>query len=348
MGVLRVLALVMLTVQVSAVAARDYPALRPDHPSYYVVEQGDTLWGVSERFLEEPWRWLQVTRAEGRTDDPARLFPGDRISLADERGRPILRVERGRPLIKLSPRVREQPLPRAIPTIPVDAIRQFLTEPLVVGPGELQRSAYVVAQGERRLVSGSGDLIYAMGIRDQGLKRFGIYRPGDPYRRYSPAGPSRGEILGYEAVHVGDAVARDLETSPASLRVIDAKREILQGDRLMPLEEDEVTVNFVPNEPEFPVEGHIVSIASGEATHAARLDTVVVSVGQADGLAVGDVLEILQRGDSVRDPVTRRTVLLPEEHSGLLMLYRVFERVSFGLILESTREISMWGRVRNP
>ncbi len=320
-----------------ACAAPAAPKLHPHVPAVYVVKRGDTLWGIAERYLEAPWRWGEVVEAQTHLKDPQFLYAGDVIAVRDG----ALKVERGRPVVKLSPRVRVEPLPRPIPTLPMDAIAPFLERPLVVEKGELQRAAYVVANADGRLLSGLGDRVYVRGLETFDRKLFSVFRPGRAFRD-----PDSRAVLGYEAVHVADGrvIAQD---DVATLYIHRMVRAIHPGDRVLPAEGREVTAAFIPRTPPMPVEGRIIAVPD----HTSRIglyQAVVINLGRDDGIMVGDVLAIYRHAPRVEDPVKRGQVRLPRERSGLLMVFRTFDRVSYGLVLQAVRDIHPLDRVGHP
>jgi hypothetical protein len=341
---LRGLAAVLAGLLVPVLAAQG-PTLNPAHPGRYTVVPGDTLWGIAVRYLEEPWRWPEIWQVNPQIENPHLIYPGDVLDLSLEGGRPAIRVTRGRPIVKLSPRVREEPLVQPIPTIPMDAIQQFLTRHRVVGPGELEAAPYVVAQADGRLISATADRVYVRGVAAEIGQRYGVVRDGGPYLD-PDAEDSDDALLGYAAMHVGNGRLERLG-DPATVRVLRAEREILIGDRLLPEEERALSVHFLPKAPSVPVQGRIIAVMDG-VSRVAQYQVVVLSRGERDGLEEGDVLAVYQAGNQTTDPITGERITLPEERAGLLMVFRTFERVSFGLIMDAQREMRVLDVVRNP
>ncbi len=354
--------------------------LTPGHPERYVVRKGDTLWDISARFLKDPWRWPDIWEKNPQIKNPHLIYPGDVISVVYQDGKPVLRVTRGaRPTIKLSPTVRSEPLDRAIPTIPIDAIAQFLTDSRVASEDELDAAPYVVSVGKEHLVAGSSTRVYVRGITPDQGRRFGVYRRGEAYRNQ---GAPKDEVLGYEALHVADAVL-EAEGDPATVLLTRATREVLSGDRLLPLEEDRVREQFMPRAPDKPVSGAIVSVVDG-VTQIGRNQIVVLNLGRNDGIEVGNVLAVYQTGATVQDRVPKphkeqplkaepfpnsldrdinilgkriagvfqsqspETVTLPDERAGLVMVIRPFDRLSYALVMQSVRAMHVYDRVTTP
>ena len=184
----------------SALALADTLALNPEHPDRYIVAKGDTLWDISERFLRDPWLWPEVWYVNPQIDNPHLIYPGDVITLVYVDGKPQLRLQRGHGDMKLSPSARTERLEQAIPTIPVDAIKQFLTRPLVTDDATLESAPYILAMADEHLVAGANDRIYVRGIDNSEHGRYYVYRPSGEIRD-----PISNELLGYEALYIGDA-----------------------------------------------------------------------------------------------------------------------------------------------
>lgn len=319
-------------------------ALNPNHPDSYVVVKGDTLWDISGRFLREPWLWPEVWQANPQIANPHLIYPGDVISLVYVDGKPQLRVKRGQQTVKLSPTAREERLDRAIPTIPIDAIKQFLTQPLVVGEGELEAAPYVVESADEHLVTGAGDRIYVRGITDTTQGRFSVFKPGDKL-----IDPDTQETLGIQAIFLGEGTVQKFG-DPSTLFLERTTREIGIGDRLVPVSADEINASFLPHPVPADTQGRIISVLDG-VTQVGRYQIVTINRGTREGMEVGHVLRIQQAGQEVKDKVTEApndTVILPNEDAGIVMLFRTFEKVSYGLVMEATRPIHVLDYVNTP
>jgi hypothetical protein len=395
---LRILLGALLAVAVvgAAAAAESTSGLRPDHPDRYIVQRGDTLWDISERFLEEPWRWPDVWEANPQIENPHLIYPGDELYLTYRDGRPIIRARRG--VVRLSPRVRAEPLDGgAIPTIPVDAIQQFLTRPRVVTEGEFDAAPYLLSVGREALMARPGEKVYARRLQATEGELYSIYRKGQAY-----VDPATGEHLGFEAIHVADAVV-DRVGDPATLIITRMTREVVVGDRLAPAEEDEIYQGYMPRPPDGDMEGQIISVFDG-VSQIGQYHVVVLNLGAREGLAPGHVFGVFQT-ELVEDPLAPDAVLveyerrarereertekdtafafvqgignaveatadfigreshkfaavatdpssnyvaLPEERAGTVMVFRSFERLSYGLVMKATRAMHVNDVVKNP
>jgi nucleoid-associated protein YgaU len=331
----------------SAWASAEEPELSGSHPQKHVVVKGDTLWDISEKFLANPWMWPEIWHANPQVDNSHLIFPGDIIKLVYIDGKPRLVVE-GRKYkmspttIKLVPSVRIRPLDEAISTIPLDQIEQFLSRSRVVQTRELDAAPYALMGEEERLIVGAGDSMYARGDFSDGVKVYGVYRRGQRF-----VDPQTGELLGLQALDIGTVKVKAIADEVATLDVTRTTEEIRIGDRLLPYEQRSIESTFFPSAPEEDINGVIMAVEGG-LTNVGRMDVVVINRGDREGLEVGNVLAIYQQGALITDRIGKDKVRLPDEKSGLLMVFRTFEKMSFALVLEAERPLHVSDFVRNP
>lgn len=348
------LAIIGLIVSIAAVAsnaAEDLNRyLKSDHPDIYTVVKGDTLWDISGKFLERPWLWPEVWRINPQINNPHLIYPGDRISLVYVEGQPQLVLERGDAgrtvrmtpgTDKLSPEVRFEPLESAIPTIRLDAIQAFLVQNRIVSADTLEAAPYVVQGDSERLVLGAGDRLYVRGVLPES-ESFNVVRRGPLY-----VDPETQEVLGREATYIGlgQAVAQDADIS--TMFMSDTREEVQIGDRVLPTEERRVDSTFFPSAPKGKVDGQIISVFGG-VTQVGQYDVVVINRGEREGMETGNVLAIYKKGAVTRDRIANETIRLPSERAGLVMVFRTFDKLSYGLVMKTERPLSILDEVRNP
>jgi nucleoid-associated protein YgaU len=338
----------LLAMPTARAAVGDY--LRTDAPDVYTVVKGDTLWDISGRFLSKPWLWPEIWQENPQIENPHLIYPGDRIRLVYIDGAPRLVVDRGDGsrtyrmspgTTRLQPEIRSTPLESAIPAISLDAIQGFLVQNRVVEPEVISAAPYVVSGDSERLVLGAGDRLYVRGLLPDS-ESFNFVRKGPVY-----IDPETQEVLGQEATYIGlgRVVGQDGEVS--TMAVNSSREEVAIGDRVLPTEERRVDSNFYPSSPQQEVHGEIISVFGG-VTQVGPYDVVVINRGEREGLEVGNVLAIYQKGGLVRDRIANETIRLPSERAGLMMIFRSFEKLAYGLVLAAEKPLAVEDEVRNP
>jgi hypothetical protein len=366
-------------------------AIREDAPDRYTVVQGDTLWSISGRFLKDPWKWPEVWKMnQEQIKNPHRIYPGDVIVLDRAAGQLRLGQPAAAapgtaaiPTVRLSPRLRAEQIKDAgVPAISPSAIEPWLSRPLVVSQNELDDTPFILATQENRVAIGAGNIAYVEGLKRENGNLFQLFRRGDAL-----IDPETKEILGYQAIHLGEA--RVVKYAPQStIEITKSSQEIYAGDRLLPAAKDQPTFSYVPRAPVRPVRARIVS-NYGNLGETGPKGIVVLSKGARDGLEVGHVLaisrsqstaqfetrqqpllgrqgplgsdrpvtynaeQIKPRDHGVFAPTTKairpdEVAQLPDERYGLVMVFRTFDRAAFGLVMQASRPVSVNDVAANP
>lgn len=319
----------------------DVLSLRQGHPETYVVKKGDTLWDISGVFLEKPWHWPQLWHVNPQIENPNLIYPGDVLNLTYINGKPALVLSRGRD-VRLDPQVRMTPIERAIPAIPLEAVNAFLNRGRVLAENDFKGAPYVLAGKDGHIVTGAGSEIYGRGTFDEALTGYGVYRRAKPY-----VDPETNELLGIQARDIGTAKLLALEGDVATMAMNRSTEEVRRGDVLLPEEERRLNANFFPSAPEGDIKGELIDVEGG-VSQIGRMNVVIINKGAREGLTDGNLLAIYKRGETVRDPVTNDLVKTPDFRAGMLMVFRVFDKVSYGLVLKAERPLSVGDFVRNP
>jgi len=359
----------------SSAAHTETIQVNPNHPDQYTVVEGDTLWDISGKFLQHAWQWPELWRYNRQIHNPHLIYPGDTIYFTVVNGVPQLNVTRangfeqtdgtygtspcvlkeedyskGRehfPLTedgKLMPCIRVVPMKEAIEMLPAEQIRTFLSSPQVVGMHDMENAPYVIDVKGEHLIAGAGSKVYVRPGLPPEPKSYVVYRPGKPYIR-----PVTNDILGYEADYLADArlVASG---DPSTLLIEKSKGDIRIGDRLMPASNEEFILQYFPRPPDFPLTGSIISVLRG-VSQIGRHHIVVIDLGKVDGIKIGYELEILRKGQVVKDPYSRiknDAVKLPDEPAGTLLVFRAFEHVSYALVMKANQAVHILDIVRTP
>ena len=351
-------ALAAMLVLAASPAGADEVVLKDQAPDRYTVQKGDTLWGISGKFLKDPWRWPEIWRMNReQIRNPHRIYPGDVIVLDRTDGQPRLSLA---PATRVSPAIRVTPLDtEAIPSVPPGDIEPYLTWPLITGPAGLGDAAEIIAGRDQRENRGDGDVVYATGLDPKSGTIWRLYRPAAVLTSLDT-----GEVLGYEQQFLGTARVERFETV-STLRILSAREEILVGDRLVPSPPEQL-LNYVPHPPDRPVNARIIQM-NRDAAEAGRGWIVTLDKGTADGIDVGTVLAVYKSVAPIPDPRPSKSpdvlqsirdqtkffqpdrfVEVPDERVGLVFVFRVFERVSYAIVLNTTDPVLVGDYLRKP
>ena len=351
--------------------------IKPDAPDRYTVVPGDTLWGISQRYTDSPWRWPELWNLNReQIRNPHLIYPGYVIVLDREKGQltigdrtpttpgsgtpPTTPTTPSTPTapstaaqapgsVKIGPRVRAESLARQeIPSIPPSAIEPFLSRPLVIEPDGLEKGPTIIATQADRVLLATGNSAYVRGIGKSKDDTWYVYRKGNPL-----VDPDTNQTLGYEAVYLGTAqVTRPGE--PATVTLTDTVLEVGAGDKLVAAGRPQ-SVNYAPRAPSAQIKGRVIAIYGGvgKVGEAGPQQVISINRGKADGVEVGHVLALYNLGGMVRDttkakddPASR--IQLPDERAGLAFVFRVFDRISYALIMQVTKPVAPLDVVQTP
>lgn len=307
-------------------------------PDRHIVTSGDTLWGIAAKFLKDPYRWGELWKLNAEEiKNPQRIYPGQVIVLDKSGNQPRLKL-----VTVVEPR-REyvEPLKKGIPSIPPQDIEPFLSEPRVLDAKGLDAAPRVVALQGDRVIAGAGDTIFTTEVTNQ-ERGWQLFRPGTPL-----LDPDTKEVLGHEAVFVGTARLTKAGV-PSSFLVLTSKQEIVRDDRLLAAPRQDV-VSYLPHAPEKMIRAKVLAMYSG-VNFGGPQSVVTLNRGKADGLEVGHVLAVDLAGTAVsnRYQGEKTDYKLPDARNGLLFVFRVFDRVSYGLVMNATHPVVVGDTVRTP
>jgi LysM repeat protein len=344
--------------------------LKPDAPERYTVQRGDTLWGISGRYLTSPWQWPRLWGMNrDQVRNPHRIYPGDVLVLDRSTGR--LSVDNS---ARLSPRIREEDLADAVPTISPSAIEPFISRPMVIGENELDSAPHIMATEESRVVVGAGNIAYVKGLsKDQG-ENWHVYRRGDKL-----VDPDTGTTLGYLGLYLGDAVVRQFG-EVSRIEITKSTQEIYTGDRLVAVRREAPVFAYAPRAPNDKVRGRVMSL-SDALFETGRYSVVSLSRGAKDGLEAGHILALYRSPSAARYSLRTSAILgrtgptgndgrrpyyeeqlnvrdrpiydkpkaldstdiakIPDERYGLVMVFRTFERASFALVMQASLPVAI-------
>lgn len=329
----------------------------PNAPDSHTVVRNDTLWDISGKFLQNPWCWPEVWGLnKDQIKNPHWIYPGQIVYFDRAAGRLRLgnatgdaaaadKVVDSSGTVRLSPRVRIEGLGQeAIPAIPSRDIEQFLSQPLVIEGDELNNTPRIVQAEEGHVYLGKNEKAYVVGNLNGGTS-FQVFHPGKPL-----IDPATGKLLAYEAVYLGTVKVQREAKSPNEahiVNVVSSKEEMGVGDRLVPVPPTPI-LNYVPHPPESQIDARVVSIYGGVA-QAGQHQIVSINKGKNQGIDIGTVLDLVSFGNTIVDPGNKKQLIkLPDQKYGTLFIFRVFNNISYGLIMEVTNVVEVGDIVRSP
>ena len=309
-------------------------------PNEYVVKVGDTLWDIAGTFLKDPWFWPEIWYVNPEIENPHLIYPGDVLGLVYIDGQPRITNIRAS-TFRMSPQARVTPLSDAVTSIPYEAVASFLSSGLVLEKGEAETLPYLLQTRGDHLIAAAGNEIYVRGLpQDSVASRFNLVHVGSELRD-----PDDNRLIGYQGHLIGEGNLRR-GGDPATVALTSTMQEGIPGDKLIPAAV-EIPLNFFPRAPSGQIDGRIISVVNG-VTQIGQYQVVVLNRGTNNGLAVGDVLSIYQTGQVVKDRIEGGKVRLPDEKAGTLMVFKSYDRISYGLVMEATDAIHILDSVRNP
>jgi LysM domain len=317
------------------------PSLKANHPTRYVVKEGDTLWSISKKFLNKPWQWSELWAANSHLKNPNKIYPGDILILHITGKGPRLSV-RHTGTVRLYPRMRRYRVDNAIEPIALNDIRPFLDKSQVFNTDLLEYAPYIVEFAREHLLAGKGYKFYVSAMGGKGYKHYAVYRPNGVYRD-----PETKEALGYSAKYVGQAQLLK-SGEPATLVLTQTASNVNLGDRVLPLPRKTFSPYFIPHAPRQRVDGQVIDLIGG-ITQVGSNQIVVINRGRDSMLRAGDVLAIYNKGHVIQDPIDKsRKVYIPDERIGDMMVFNAFDHVSYGLVLDASDPVHKLDVVKNP
>ena len=349
----------LMTVDVAEAASspnQNPPAIKAGAPNVYVVRKGDTLWDISGKFLKTPWRWREIWASNRHVKNPHWIYPGDRLLLCTLNGKPLIGKDEGdgcEGIIRrqggntLHPQIRVESLNNAIPVIPLEYIRHWLERATIVGADSIEHTPYIIGAADQRVIAGKGQTVYARGNGLNVGERYAVYREGEPYTFKDAEG--KPYTIGLELIQVASAVAVQNDNDIATLEITDSYNgEVRQSDRVLPEVDAMLPTLFYPTSATDVRDGGQVIRVMGSISSAARHGVVTINRGTQDGVQVGHVFSTAQQGEVVKDPKTKEAIKLPNQRVGNIMIFKAFNQLSYGYVLDSELPIKVGAAITPP
>lgn len=330
------------------------PTVKADAPNRYIVKKGDTLWDISGRYLDSPWRWKEIWATNKQIKNPNLIYPNDILILCVIQGKTLIGVDTGEGCAGVEKQltgnivnstVTVTSTANSIPAIPMSAIQHWLDKTTIVNPKDFNTTPYVLASKNRNLITASGDKIYAKGVPLIIGQRYGVYREGEMYVE-----PKTQAIIGLEVTQVATGLVTDVASNGVtSLQLTNSYgQEVREGDRVFVELDNAIPPVFYPTPATVNRGGMIVRVMDSISS-AARGSVVAINLGSTHGAKPGDVLTVYQKGPLVRDTLDNDTpVRLPSEPSGMVMVFNTFDNISYAYVLSSELPLGVGDQLLPP
>ena len=314
--------------------------LAEGHPNEYVVQVGDTLWDIAATFLKDPWFWPEIWYVNPDIENPHLIYPGDVLGLVYIDGQTRITNVRAS-TYRMSPQARVTPLSEAVTSIPFEDVASFLSSGVILEKSQADALPYLLETRGDHLIASAGNEVYVRGITgDAPSTRYNVIHVGDPL-----IDPDDNRLIRYHGNMIGEGSLRRTG-DPATVALTSTSQEAKMGDRFLPASVD-VPLNFFPRSPSSNIDGRIIFVVGG-VSQIGQFMVVVMNRGSGNGLSVGDVLTVFQAGQDVKDRVRGGDVRLPDEEAGTVMVFKTYDRISYGLVMEATDAIHLNDAIRNP
>ncbi|HEX9139753.1 MAG TPA: LysM peptidoglycan-binding domain-containing protein [Steroidobacteraceae bacterium] len=345
----------------STVIADAGPNLASTAPKSYVVQRGDTLWGIAGMFLKDPWLWPEFWYLNPDIKNPHRIYPGDTLRLAlSSDGKTQIQLTPGAaanaatmggPVTRLEPLLRSSPMNGPIATIPYATIAAFLSRPGLLSRDEVKRAAYVFSLRDEHKMAALGNQVYVKNLQGGLAERYAVMHVGQQLKD-----PDSGHVLGYMAVYCGSGeITRT--GNPATVLMTNSEQETITGDVLVP-DITPARADFQPHAPSRPVKGQILAVVNG-VLRVGQYQIVAINRGTHDGLEPGHVLRVFDSGATENDDECARidgfgtcvhyfSQKLPSESAGTLLVFKTYDRLSYALLINETSPVHTLDLVTNP
>ncbi|MCK5813200.1 MAG: LysM peptidoglycan-binding domain-containing protein [Cocleimonas sp.] len=325
--------------------------LKTTAPARYKVKKGDTLWGIANKFLKDPWFWPEIWDKNKRLKNPHLIFPGDLLTIHQARRT----VKKGNQIVEvLVPQIRVERIGngKAISTL-----SPFLAWPRVLSTAMIENAPYIIDGENKHLLIEDGETIYIKKLHDRRIgQTYPIFRKGKPLHD-----PETRELLGYEVVYTADASITRGVGDISSATILNTKREVHVGDRLLKNIDEKVVLDAPMIAPRHKVRATVLSLYEANLISGTGM-IVTLDSGTAEGIKPGHILGVYKQGKTVNDPYQKieqikykylKTqvpvkVALPPERIATAVVYKVDRKLSYALITQSDHPVKKGHKIGNP
>lgn len=327
--------------------------LKPDAPQHYVVQPGDSLWDIAKKYTDDPWEWRQLWKNNPQISNPNRIYPGDELSVVN--GKIIYKRNfkggsnnkaGGMRTVKLTPELREVPIELGLPVIAYEYLRGKFVDIEIVSSEELKALPYIVGFEDNRLTGYTNIKAFVKGDLTPG-KTYNVYERGTTHKGMKLDDIRKGKKkknieIGTELIKTGEVVVENSKDGISTVYIKNIINRGLSPSQLL-IEQSPIStignLYFEPKSAPQKTEAEVVA-TPGMLKSVAVGGNVVIDKGLDAALSPGDLLLAQQADIFKNDPMNpSQRIRIPGQAAGIIMIYKVFDRMSLGIVLESSKPI---------
>ena len=327
--------------------------LKPDAPQHYVVQPGDSLWNIAKQYTDDPWEWRQLWKNNPQISNPNRIYPGDELSVVD--GKIVYKrnfkgasnqKQGGMRTVKLTPQLREVPVELGLPVISYDYLRGKFIDIEIVNSEELKTLPYIIGFEDNRLMGYTNLKAFVKGNLTPG-KTYNVYERGTTHQGMKLDNIAKGKKkkdveIGTELIKAGEVVVENSKDGVSTVYIKSIANKGLTSSQFLIEQSPMNTIGnlyFDPKSAPQKTEAQVVG-TPGMLKSVATGGNVVLDKGLDAALSPGDLLLAQQADIYKNDPMdSSKKIRIPGQAAGMIMIYKVFDRMSLGVVIESAKPI---------
>jgi len=310
-----------------------------EEPVIYVIKQGDTLWGLSERFIQDPYYWPDMWAKNRWVTNPHLIYPGekvrvfaDRLEFVPKEQASVAYTQKAAPADNSTDLMKEV---AAEKSYTIYGSEGFLMEK------DVRPAGIIIGIHHDRILAGVDDIVYTDIGAEQGAKggeKFSVFRRDETVNH-----PLTSEVIGTKIIPLGTLQITDIERKSSRAIITSSSREISPGSHLRPYKENrrrEISLKAATRE----LKGYIVESYSGTRIISAG-DIVYVDLGSAQGAEPGNMLYIVRDVSLDQSHTEGRVDKLPQELLGAVVILETGNRVATALVVKSIDAVYKGDRI---
>ncbi len=294
-------------------------------PHIYTIKQGDTLWGISQRFIKDPYYWPSLWSHNPAVTNPHLIYPGQQVAIYD--GRIVFLPEVVEPGEAIQSETLSEPQPEL-------TVKAFSSTEGFVSLSQLEIAGTLVDATDNRLMMAEGDQVFVEIETPEGLQ------PGDLYTLIQVGEkvkhPVTDKVLGHQTSVVGQVRIEESTPPIARAIIVRSDKEIIRSARLIPSQLPQQVITL--NKAEQPLKGYIIG-GENEKLALSQHDIIFIDLGYQDGLQKGNMLYITRPRKQSEMALKGHNLDLPDVLLGAAVVVSTHAETAAALVLKSTQAI---------